>query len=57
MAEHVDLNSRTVILCEHKTAEQTGKDRLIILPDEAVAILAGLIGKRSQGLLFPGEDG
>jgi integrase/recombinase XerC len=56
-AEVVDLTSKTVILSEHKTAEQTGKDRLIILPDEAVNILQRLIAKRPEGLLFPGEDG
>jgi integrase len=57
MAEGVDLTSKTVILCEHKTAEQTGQDRLIVLPDEAVSILKRLIAKRPSGLLFPGQKG
>jgi integrase len=56
-AEDVDLSSKTVILCEHKTAEQTGKDRLIVLPDEAVDILQRLIANHPTGLLFPGEKG
>jgi len=56
-ATDVDLSSKSVILCEHKTAEQTGKDRLIILPDEAVSILRNLMVKRPHGLLFPGQDG
>jgi integrase len=56
-AEDVDLASKTVILWEHKTAEQTGKDRLIVLPDEAVNVLQRLIAKRPSGLLFPGEKG
>jgi integrase len=56
-AEEVDLASKTVLLCEHKTADQTGKDRLIILPDEAVVILQRLMGRRPSGLLFPGQKG
>jgi len=56
-AADIDLASKTAILSEHKTAEQTGKDRLIVLADEAVAILRRLIAERPQGLLFPGEKG
>jgi integrase len=56
-AADVDLDSKTVILGEHKTADQTGQDRLIILPDEAVAILQRLITRRPSGLLFPGQKG
>jgi integrase len=56
-ATDVDLTNKCVILTAHKTAEQTGKDRLIVLPNEAVGILARLIAKRPEGLLFPGEDG
>jgi integrase len=56
-AADVDLPSKTVILGEHKTAEQTGKDRLIVLADEGVAILRRLIAARPEGLLFPGEKG
>jgi integrase len=56
-ADAVCLNSKTAILTEHKTAEQTGKDRLIVLTDDAVAILQTLIAKRPTGLLFPGANG
>lgn len=56
-AEDVDQASKTIILCEHKTAEQTGKDRLIVLPDEAVIILQRLIANHPTGLLFPGQKG
>jgi len=56
-AADVDLDSKTVILGDHKTADQTGRDRLIMLPDEAVTILQRLIARRSSGLLFPGQKG
>jgi integrase len=56
-AGQVDLTNKVVILSEHKTAEQTGEDRLIVLSDDAVAILRRLIAGRPTGLLFPGEKG
>jgi integrase len=54
--QDVDLTNKVVILSEHKTAEQTGRDRLIVLPEEAVNILRELIGRRPKGLLFPGGN-
>jgi integrase/recombinase XerC len=56
-AQDVDLPNKCIILTQHKTAEQTGRDRLILLPDEATATLARLIDKRPTGLLFPGQNG
>ncbi len=56
-ADRVDVTSRAVSLSEHKTAEQTGRDRIILLCDEAVVILGGLIRERPTGLLFPGDKG
>lgn len=56
-AQDVDLPNKCIILIDHKTAEQTGRDRIIVLPDEATAIFASLIQKRPTGLLFPGQDG
>lgn len=56
-AADVDTMNKCINLTTHKTAEQTGKDRLIVLPDEAVIILGGLIAKRPEGLLFPGQSG
>ncbi len=56
-ADVIDLNNKVIILGKHKTVEQTGKDRLIVLTDEAVVILQRLIAKRPEGLLFPGQDG
>lgn len=56
-AEAVDLTNRVVVLAEHKTAEQTGSDRLIVLPEEAVPLLRDVMTRRPSGLLFPGERG
>lgn len=56
-ATDVDLTNGCVILTEHKTAHQTGKDRLIVLPAEAVSILGRLIAARPEGLLFPNRRG
>lgn len=56
-AADVDLPNQCIILAQHKTVEQTGRDRLIVLPDEAVSILRWLIAKHPEGLLFRGRNG
>jgi integrase len=56
-AEDVDLGEGVAVLAEHKTAHQTGRDRLLLLPDEAVSILRTVIAGRGRGLLFPGQRG
>lgn len=56
-AQDVDMANKCIVLSQHKTAEQTGRDRIIVLPDEAVAILASLIARRPDGLLLRGQNG
>jgi hypothetical protein len=38
---------------ERRGRRWTGRGRVIVLPDEAVSILRGLIANRPEGLLFP----
>jgi integrase len=53
---HVDLDGRRITLPkeEHKAGRKTGKSRVIALPDEAVAILAGYPRGEPDALLFSG---
>jgi integrase/recombinase XerC len=55
--DDLDLANKMVILAKHKTAEQTGEDRIIHLTDTALAILQRRLATHPEGLLFPGEDG
>ncbi len=55
--DDVHLATKMVILAKHKTADQTGEDRIIHLTDAAVAILERRLATHPVGLLFPGEDG
>jgi integrase len=54
---HVDLDGRRITLPrdEHKAGRKTGRSRVIALPDEAVAILAGYPHGEPDALIFSGQ--
>ena len=53
---HVDLDGRRLVLgtSEHKAGRKTGKSRIIALPDEAMAILAGYPRGEPEAFVFAG---
>lgn len=56
-ARHVNLAKGVVVLPEHKTREQTNRPRVIVLSDEARAILAEAIDRHPDGKLFRNRNG
>lgn len=56
LPRHVDLGLRRIVLPpkEHKTGRKTARSRIISLPDDAVAILAGYAGTKPDEPLFAG---
>lgn len=56
-AADVDLKNGVALLCEHKTADTSGKPRLIILTPTATELLAAKVAEFPSGELLRNERG
>ncbi|MBA4190652.1 MAG: hypothetical protein C0467_21920 [Planctomycetaceae bacterium] len=56
-AHHIDFVNSVAILNDHKTAQHTGKPRLIILNEKAVALLKVQVAKIPSGALLRNAKG
>ncbi|HXD85840.1 MAG TPA: site-specific integrase [Urbifossiella sp.] len=56
-AKNIDFSNRIAELREHKTAEKTGKPRLLVLTEKAAAILQELAEQYPEGSLLRNASG
>lgn len=56
-AANLNLTSGVAVLAEHKTADKTGKPRLIFLSPEAVTLFKSQAESNPHGVLFPNTNG
>jgi integrase len=56
-AAHLDREKKRAVLFKHKTAEKTGKPRVIYFPPAAWEIVSGLAERRPTGPLFRNRVG